>query len=625
MNKIFLSYASEDLERVRPLVSVLEEQHWQVWWDRDLVAGPSFHDKIEEALDSAGCVVVVWSTHSVGSQWVKTEANEGLERGILIPLLIDDVKPPLAFRMAQTARMLEWPRAEGELEAVKDGIRLILGQPEAGDSGSERPSSKLNHSVAVLPFRSLSGSEETHFFAAGLSEDVLEGLSQNDHARVISLSASAVFGSRDQNPALVGKQLGVSYIVEGSVRQVGQDLRITAQLTRTDNGTQIWSKSYEQGIGDGFDTQTGVALNIAYIADSKIEIDLLRQRSSLHQLGGTENPQAIAHFVSARDEYRKLLLGEGGDWQTYVRFLTNAVETDSSFRAAHELLANAYLQRHFRGRMSLKEARPAAHAALEKALAAQSHGHGVENAISGGAVLTNQIRLSLDLDYAASSSGINEHLKYRPNTGWLDLHLACIAVREGRPGEAIRRLAGATKIKVPETPLFLAFVAWIRCVCRDYEGALEASGRGLKLAVGDRDRVLILRTHAFSLHMLGQSDLAKPFIYEAWQHEKFSNPESYISLFAFIQEFDKARGILTDPRFDLVDHYQIAMGHLALGNMDGTFRSIHDGIEDHNTRLLESLLVAEWWQPVRDDPRYAQMLELLESKVVHTEQYLLDH
>lgn len=106
MTELFVSYASEDLDRVKPLIAALEEYGWRVWWDRELVAGPSYDEKIEEALDTARCVIVVWSQDSIKSRWVRTEANEGLEREVLVPLLIDDVRPPLAFRISQTARMI---------------------------------------------------------------------------------------------------------------------------------------------------------------------------------------------------------------------------------------------------------------------------------------------------------------------------------------------------------------------------------------------------------------------------------------------------------------------------------------------------------------------------------------
>ena len=81
MTDIFLSYASEDRDRVVPLVDALREEGWSVWWDRELHAGPRFDQVIEEAIDAASCIVVVWSKHAIISDWVRTEANEGLEDG----------------------------------------------------------------------------------------------------------------------------------------------------------------------------------------------------------------------------------------------------------------------------------------------------------------------------------------------------------------------------------------------------------------------------------------------------------------------------------------------------------------------------------------------------------------
>lgn len=122
MADIFASYASEDRDRVEPLVEALQQPSRDVWWDRELIAGPSFDEKIEEALDGASCVVVVWSEHSVKSHWVRAE---GLNRNVLVPLLIDDVRPPLAFRIAQTARLTDWPGQQGNFDRPVDGITAL--------------------------------------------------------------------------------------------------------------------------------------------------------------------------------------------------------------------------------------------------------------------------------------------------------------------------------------------------------------------------------------------------------------------------------------------------------------------------------------------------------------------
>jgi tetratricopeptide (TPR) repeat protein len=123
---IFVSYASEDRDRIAKLVTILEAEGWKVWWDKDLVVGADYEEEIEKALSSATCVLVAWSHHSIKSRWVRDEANEGSEKDILVPLIIDDIQPPLGFRSAQTANLTGWPDTTGELDRLLGGIRRLL-------------------------------------------------------------------------------------------------------------------------------------------------------------------------------------------------------------------------------------------------------------------------------------------------------------------------------------------------------------------------------------------------------------------------------------------------------------------------------------------------------------------
>jgi hypothetical protein len=98
MSNIFISYASEDLERVRPLAQALQAQGWSVFWDRTIPPGKTWRQVIGKALDEARCVLVVWSRAAIDSTWVQEEADHGREEGMLVPASIDDVRPPLGFR-----------------------------------------------------------------------------------------------------------------------------------------------------------------------------------------------------------------------------------------------------------------------------------------------------------------------------------------------------------------------------------------------------------------------------------------------------------------------------------------------------------------------------------------------
>ena len=132
MNDVFISYANADRERVRPLVGVLQAQGWSVWWDREILPGESWDQVIESALTEARCVIVVWTQASVSSRWVRTEAEDARGRNILVPVLLDDVKIPLAFRQIQAANLVGWQgdaQAKG-LENLRVGVAAILGEGE---------------------------------------------------------------------------------------------------------------------------------------------------------------------------------------------------------------------------------------------------------------------------------------------------------------------------------------------------------------------------------------------------------------------------------------------------------------------------------------------------------------
>ena len=140
MTDVFISYASEDRERAREVASALETRGWSVWWDRKIVVGQPFDQVIEHELETAKCVVVLWSKDSILSEWVKNEAAVAAERGVLVPALIDNVKLPLEFRRKQTADLIGWDGApsHGGFQALCEGVAtkanitgVARGQPTA--------------------------------------------------------------------------------------------------------------------------------------------------------------------------------------------------------------------------------------------------------------------------------------------------------------------------------------------------------------------------------------------------------------------------------------------------------------------------------------------------------------
>ena len=110
MSHAFVSYKSEDVERVARLAKALESCGLDVWWDRYLAGGENWHEQIQSALESAKCVVVIWTQTSVGpaGDFVRDEAREGKQRSILVPVRLDRVSPPLGFGEIQTIDLTRW-------------------------------------------------------------------------------------------------------------------------------------------------------------------------------------------------------------------------------------------------------------------------------------------------------------------------------------------------------------------------------------------------------------------------------------------------------------------------------------------------------------------------------------
>jgi hypothetical protein len=126
---IFISYASEDRGPAGRLAAALESCGWSVWWDRHIVAGQAFDEAIERELERAKCAVVLWSRHSIASEWVKNEAAAAAERGVLVPAQIERVKLPLEFRRRQTADLTGWEGDVGHegFRALCTGVAAVAG------------------------------------------------------------------------------------------------------------------------------------------------------------------------------------------------------------------------------------------------------------------------------------------------------------------------------------------------------------------------------------------------------------------------------------------------------------------------------------------------------------------
>jgi adenylate cyclase len=191
MVDVFVSYARSDKALVAPLVAALEAQGWSVWWDPAIAPGQEFDIQIAAELRSAAAVLVVWTRQSVDSRWVRGEARDAADRGILVPVRFGEVELPIDFRALHTADLIEAADATHStsfLDVVRALGALIARhtRPLAEAASVEPPSALVSGpasrpvrvAICVLPLSNLSGDAEQQAFSDGISEDIITELSR---------------------------------------------------------------------------------------------------------------------------------------------------------------------------------------------------------------------------------------------------------------------------------------------------------------------------------------------------------------------------------------------------------------------------------------------------------------
>lgn len=150
-------------------------------------------------------------------------------------------------------------------------------------------------SLAVLPFADLSRARDQEYFADGLAEDILNQLAQSQSLRVVGRTSSFSFKGRNEDLRSIGRQLGVDHLLEGSVRRDRDQLRVTAQLVRADDGTHLWSKTYARELRDVFAVQEEIARDVAQALSVKLDVARFNREQ-----GGTTSVDAYDRLLRWR-------------------------------------------------------------------------------------------------------------------------------------------------------------------------------------------------------------------------------------------------------------------------------------------------------------------------------------
>src|SRR6516225_2937048 len=145
MSDIFISYANEDRLWAEMLAGTLEDRGWSTFWDRTIPIGKTWRETIGRELNEARCVIVLWSKTSIDSGWVQEEADDAKRRGVLVPVLIENVQPPIGFRSIQAAGLVDWDRKEPTQAFCRlaTDITALIGQPLSAKEEGKQAEAQL--------------------------------------------------------------------------------------------------------------------------------------------------------------------------------------------------------------------------------------------------------------------------------------------------------------------------------------------------------------------------------------------------------------------------------------------------------------------------------------------------
>jgi adenylate cyclase len=334
MADVFVSYARTDEATADSVANALRAEGFAVWRDDQLPAHRAYSEVIEERLKSAKAVVVLWSAEAAKSQWVRAEADSARTAGILVQAALDGIIPPLPFNQIQCADLTGW---DGSSETpgwrkLKDSLRVLVGQPKG--SAGERPR-RRNLCVCVLPFQNMSGDSEQEYFSDGISEDITTDLSQISSLGVVARNTAFTFKGQSVDVEELARKLGVSHVLEGSVRKAGGRVRITAQLIDGATGEHVWADRYDRDLEDIFAIQDEISKAIV----SALKLKLLPEEKKAIEQRGTTNVEAYNLYLLARQYW---VTGNHGDprrEERVMRICSRAVEIDPYYAQAWALLA----------------------------------------------------------------------------------------------------------------------------------------------------------------------------------------------------------------------------------------------------------------------------------------------
>jgi adenylate cyclase len=585
MADVFVSYARGDKARVAPLVAAIEARGWSVWWDPEIAPGQDFDRQITKELEMAAAVLVVWTPKSVESRWVRGEAREGADRGVLVPVRFESATLPIDARAIHTTDLDDRELGSGSpgiqeiLRALEAVIARGRGVQPASTSRDAAPARSVpaasRTAVCVLPFANMSGDPEQEYFSDGITEDIITDLSKVSALAVISRNSAFVYKGRNVEVPKIARELGVSHVLEGSVRKSGGRVRITAQLVDASTNDHVWAERYDRDLNDIFALQDEISQAIV----KALEVKLLPAEKQAIEQRGTGNVEAYNLYLMAWQQYINHARNEEDvrAMEKIVRLCMRATEIDPGYAQAWALMAIGQMILHFTHRREGDGGLKAIEHAL--ALEPSAEAHAIKSKI-----LWRQGR------HDEAFAEIEVALQLDPDSFEANRTAGLWNMRKRQFENAIRHYERALTRNEADFHTTSTL-----CTCYMAIGDRMAASRVAKIAVSqaekilahDQDNWVAVSYGAVSLAALGEPERAK-----AWM----------------------SRALLIEPdRMEMRFNFACALAS-NLQETDAAIEMLEPVLATVTPGFLRHIKVDADLDSLRDDPRYQAMVAAAEAR-----------
>ncbi len=450
--------------------------------------------------------------------------------------------------------------------------------------------------IAVLPFEHLGGDPEREYLIDGLTEEIGASLGQIDpgHLSVKGRTSTRMYKRTGKSPAEIGRELGVEYVVEGSVRAESGRLRVTSKLIRVHDQVQIWAESFDSEPGSMLELQRELSAGIARQVRLRLSPDRLTALARRH----TRNAEAYDFYLRGRHLWNQLTPETN---RRAVASYLRATELDSGFALAWSGLADIYSASPINGDVAPMEVSPRARDAIAHAVASGSD-------LAETLTALGTVHYWLDWDWPATETAYRKAISVDPSYSQAHRLLGIVLAALGRHEEAREAMRHARELD-PFYPMQPAISAYERLVARDYSSALEFARQATTVDpafwIGHFQLAAVYER-------LGNSELALEALEKA---EALSRNSKMLSLRGYIlaksgrrhQAEDVLRTLKSIAHERYVPPYAMALVHAGLGQRDSAFEWLDRAYTARDVHLV--LGKDAKWDALRDDPRFRGLVE----------------